>query len=122
MVPVMNLVFKYTLKKAVSVAQFAIVVISIAGFSQYMLRSPGTDLATTGTDMLNSLAATWVTISPYTVGYVDFGVSFPMVIGSFFGGMIGVWLHSRINTSLIKFIFGILVVAASIRMLAELWM
>ncbi len=122
MVPVMNLVFKYTLKKAVSVAQFAIVVISIAGFSQYMLRSPGTDLATTGTDMLNSLAATWVTISPYTVGYVDFGVSFPMVIGSFFGGMIGVWLHSRINTSFIKFIFGILVVVASVRMLAELWM
>ena len=122
MVPVMNLLFKYTLKKTVSVAQFAIVVISIAGFTQYMLRSPGKDLASVGADALNSLASTWVTISPYTVGYVDFGVSFPMVIGSFFGGMIGVWLHNRINTSLIKLIFGILVVIASIRMLAELWM
>lgn len=122
MVPVMNLLFKYTLKKTVSVAQFAIVVISIAGFTQYMLRSPAKDLVQTGVDAVNSLATSWVTLSPYTVGYVDFGVSLPMVIGSFFGGMFGVWLHSRINTSRIKMIFGVLVVVAAVRMLAELWM
>jgi uncharacterized membrane protein YfcA len=122
MVPVMNLWFKYTLKKTVSVAQFAIVIISVAGFTQYMMRSPGRDLINDGLSTAGAMATTWVTLSPYTVGYLDFGVSLPMVLGSFVGGAFGVWLHTRINTSLIKLIFGILVVIASVRMFAELWM
>jgi len=32
-----------------------------------------------------------------------------------------VWLHDRINTSLIKFIFGLLIVGVSIRMASELF-
>lgn len=114
MVPIMNLGYKYSLRKSVSVAQFAIVIISMAGFIQYMLRSPNADSVGQTTD--------YITVTSYTIGYLDFGASLPLVIGSFIGAGFGVWLHDRINTSRIKFIFGILVIFVSIRMFLELWM
>ena len=114
MVPIMNLGYKYTLRKSVSVAQFAIVIISMAGFIQYMMRSPNADIV--------SQASHYVTVTAYTVGYLDFGASLPLVIGSFIGAGFGVWIQDRINTSRIKFIFGILVIFVSIRMFLELWM
>lgn len=112
MVPIMNMGYKYSLRKSVSISEFAIVVISLAGFTQFAWRSPVQDAIN---------PENLVTITSYTVGYVDFGLSLPMVVGAFVGAGFGVWLHDRINTSLIKFIFGLLIVGVSIRMASELF-
>ncbi len=113
MVPIMNLGFKFSLRKSVSVSEFAIVIISAAGFIQYMLRSPVQDHAV-------GVGEGYTTITTYALGYIDFGLSMPLVIGAFFGAMFGVWLHDKINTSVTKFIFGILVLFVSVRMFIEL--
>lgn len=113
MVPIMNLGFRFSLRKSVSVSEFAIVIISAAGFIQYMLRSPEVDQS------VGSVEA-YTSITSYSLGYIDFGLSLPMVIGAFFGAMFGVWLHDKINTSVTKFIFGVLVIFVSIRMFLEL--
>lgn len=110
MVPIMNMGFKYTLRKAVSISEFAIVLISLAGFMQFLLRSPLLDI-----EVVN-----YITFSQYTVGYVDFGASLPLVIGAFLGAGLGVQLHDKINTRYIKRIFGILVLVVAARMLWEL--
>lgn len=110
MVPIMNMGFKYTLRKAVSISEFAIVLISLAGFMQFLLRSP----------LLDIEVANYITFSQYTVGYVDFGASLPLVIGAFLGAGLGVQLHDKINTRYIKRIFGILVLVVAARMLWEL--
>lgn len=111
MVPIMNMGFKYTLRKAVSISEFAIVLISLAGFMQFLLRSPLLDI-----EVVN-----YITFSQYTVGYVDFGASLPLVIGAFLGAGLGVQLHDKINTRYIKRIFGILVLVVAARMLWELF-
>jgi uncharacterized protein len=111
MVPIMNMGFKYTLRKAVSISEFAIVLISLAGFMQFLLRSPLLDI-----EVVN-----YITFSQYTIGYVDFGASLPLVIGAFLGAGLGVQLHDKINTRYIKRIFGILVLIVAARMLWELF-
>jgi uncharacterized membrane protein YfcA len=111
MVPIMNMGFKYTLRKAVSISEFAIVLISLAGFMQFLLRSP----------LLDTEVVNYVTFSQYTVGYVDFGASLPLVIGAFLGAGLGVQLHDKLNTRYIKRIFGILVLIVAVRMLWELF-
>ena len=112
MVPIMNLIYRFTLRKSVSVSEFAIVLISLSGWFQYSLRSPLTDLdAASGTD--------FATISPYTLGYIDFGVCLPLVIGAFIGAGFGVKLHDKINTRYIKVIFGVLLLLVASRMAVE---
>jgi uncharacterized membrane protein YfcA len=112
MVPIMNMGYKYSLRKSVSISEFAIVVISLAGFAQFALQSPMQNVTS---------AESVISVTKYTVGYVDLGLSLPMVFGAFVGAGFGVWLHDRINTSLIKFIFGLLIVGVSIRMAFELF-
>ncbi|MCH8524384.1 MAG: sulfite exporter TauE/SafE family protein [Balneolales bacterium] len=109
MVPIMNLIYRFTLRKSVSVSEFAIVLISFSGWFQYSLRSPLTDLDT----------SSFVSISPYTLGYIDFGVCLPLVIGAFLGAGFGVKLHDKINTRYIKIIFGVLLMLVAARMASE---
>lgn len=113
MVPIMNMGYKFSLRKSVSVSEFAIVLISLAGFIQFGLRSPLKDLP--------SLENVVLSVSSYTVGYIDFGVCLPLVIGAFIGAGFGVRLHDKINTKYIKMIFGVLVILVAARMASELW-
>ena len=104
MVPIMNLIYKFTLRKSVSVSETAIVSISLAGWLQYILRSPLVDLDSSQLLDGNLFA----TVSPYSMGYIDFGVALPLVIGAFIGSGFGVKMHDKINTRIIKIIFGVL--------------
>lgn len=113
MVPIMNMGYKFSLRKSVSVSEFAIVLISLAGFIQFGLRSPLKDLPSIDNVVLS--------VSSYTVGYIDFGVCLPLVIGAFIGAGFGVRLHDKINTKYIKMIFGVLVILVAARMASELW-
>ena len=114
MVPIMNLYYRFTLRKSVSVSEFAIVMISFSGWIQYSMRSPARDVALDAT-------VAYATISPYTVGYIDFGVCLPMVIGAFIGAGFGVRLHDMINTRYIKVVFGVLLLLVASRMAVEFW-
>lgn len=115
MVPIMNLIYKFTLRKSVSVSETAIVSISLAGWLQYILRSPTVDLDPTQLLDGNLFA----TVSPYSMGYIDFGVALPLVIGAFIGSGFGVKMHDKINTRIIKIIFGVLLLLVAARMAVE---
>lgn len=110
----MNLYYRFTLRKSVSVSEFAIVMISFSGWVQYSMRSPVRDVTLDAT-------MAYATISPYTVGYIDFGVCLPMVIGAFIGAGFGVRLHDMINTRYIKVVFGVLLLLVASRMAVEFW-
>jgi uncharacterized protein len=113
MVPIMNIFMKFSLRKAVSVSEFAIVIISLSGFLQYALRSPASDLPASD--------VAFATLTPFTIGYVDLGACLPMVFSAFAGAIFGVWLHHKINTRWIKMVFGVLVLLVAVRMLSELF-
>ncbi len=115
MVPIMNLFFKNTLRKSVSVSEFAIVMISLAGWIQYALRSPNTDLPVV------PVSEAVDSVTPFAWGYVDFGACLPMVLGAFIGAGIGVWLHDRLNVRVIRFIFATLILIVAGRMIFELF-
>ena len=56
---------------------------------------------------------------PYSMGYIDFGVALPLVIGAFIGSGFGVKMHDKINTRIIKIIFGVLLLLVAARMAVE---
>jgi len=116
MTPIMNMIYKFSLRKSVSVSQFAIMIISFSGFMQYAMRNPLRDRAVTST-LSAELGAVITTVSPYTIGYIDLGVSLPMIGAAFIGAGLGVRLHDKMNTRYTKLVFGILVLLVALRML-----
>ncbi|MEX0685049.1 MAG: sulfite exporter TauE/SafE family protein [Balneolales bacterium] len=92
LVPMMNLYYKLSFPKTVSISEYAIILISFSGALQMALEAPETG-----------------GISSYTLGYVDFGTSFAMVIGAIFGANLGAWLHNRVNLSYLQILFACLI-------------
>jgi len=100
LVPILNLWYRLSISKAVSISSLAIVLISLSGWLQYALLS-GTQNGVTG----------------FTLGYVDFGTSFPLVIGAFFGGFYGVKLNKKAEASRVQLGFSILVIVIAFSMI-----
>jgi uncharacterized protein len=117
MVPIMNMGYKFSLRKSVSVSEFAIVIISLSGFMQYALRNPAQDTSFAETESaVAALGTALATVSPYTIGYLDLGVCLPMVVAAFIGAGLGVRLHDKMNTRYIKLVFGVLLLLVAARM------
>ena len=74
MVPVLTLIYRMPIVKSVSISSLAVMLISFSGWLQYALISGnGADGAAT----------------MYHLGYVDFGVGLPLMMGAFTGGFAG---------------------------------
>jgi uncharacterized protein len=116
MVPIMNMGYKFSLRKSVSVSEFSIVMISFSGFMQYAMRNPSRDSSIL-ISALTDIGTVAQTVSPYTFGYIDLGVCLPMVVAAFIGAGLGVRLHDKLNTRYIKMVFGVLLLSVAIRML-----
>ncbi len=99
LVPVMNLGYRMSIGKAVSISSLAIVLISLSGWLQYAFLSSAPE-----------------GITPYTIGFVDFGTSLPLVIGAFAGGFIGVKLNKKVSSSRVQLGFSILVIIIALSM------
>lgn len=100
LVPVLNLWYRLPIAKAVSISSLAIVLISFSGWMQYAFftRAPAG-------------------LSEWTIGYVDFGTSLPLVIGSLAGGVIGVKLNKKAGGSRVQLGFAIMVLIISFTMI-----
>lgn len=100
LVPIMNLWYRMPLARTVSISSLAIVIISFSGWVQYafLADAPGG-------------------LSPYTLGYVDFGTGFPLIVGAFFGGFAGVKLNESVSTSKVQGGFSLLVIIVAITLI-----
>lgn len=93
LVPIMNLIYKLKLTKAVSISSLAIVLISLSGWIQYAFFS-----------------GTHQGLTAYTIGFVDFGSGLPLIIGAFGGGFLGVRIGHTLDQKIIQICFSVLIV------------
>lgn len=103
LVPIMNLIYRLPIAKTVSISSLAIVLISLSGWLQYafLVESPEG-------------------ITSYTIGFVDFGTSLPLIIGAFLGGLAGVKLNKKAKGSSVQFGFSIMVIIIALSMIWNL--
>lgn len=101
MVPLLNLYYKKSFAKAVSISSLAIVLISLSGWLQ---------LAFTPSD---------AALSMYHLGYVDFGAALPLAFGGLGGGFIGAWLNLKIKRTYLQYAFALLAVAMAVKLITE---
>ena len=103
MVPVMNLILKLKMAKAVSISSLAIVFISLSGWLQYSF-----------------FAGNPTGISDFRIGYVDFGTGLPLILGAFIGGFLGVWTGKKIPQRLLQLGFSVLIVIIVVLMVQSI--
>lgn len=104
LVPMMNLIYRLKISKAVSISSLAIVLISFSGWFQYAFLT-GEQTGLTGV----------------TVGYVDFGTAFPLILGAFMGGFVGVKTGLKISDRITQILFSALVLIIAILMIRTLF-
>lgn len=100
MVPIMNLFYRLKLSKAVSISSLAIVIISLSGWMQFAF-----------------FAGSPEGLTPYAIGFVDFGTGLPLIIGAFSGGFLGVRVGHRIPQNIVHFSFAVLIIIIAIMMI-----
>ncbi|MDZ7719969.1 MAG: sulfite exporter TauE/SafE family protein [Balneolaceae bacterium] len=103
LVPIMNLVYKLKLSKAVSISSLAIVFISLSGWLQYAF-----------------FAGVHNGLTPYTIGYVDFGSGLPLIIGAFGGGFLGVRIGHTLDQKLLQICFSLLILIIAVMMIGSI--
>lgn len=104
MVPLMNLWYKKGFARSVSISSLAIVLISLSGWIQ-----------------LAFFNGTTQTLTPYHIGYVDFGAALPLAAGGLLGGFVGALFNLRINRRYLQYAFSVLAVGMAIKLLAEVF-
>jgi len=100
LVPIMNLLYKLRLTKAVSISSLAIVLISLSGWLQFAIFSGSHEGLTS-----------------YTIGYVDFGSGLPLIIGAFGGGFVGVKIGHMLDQKIIQIAFSLLILIIAAMMI-----
>lgn len=101
MVPLLNLLYKKSFVKAVSISSLAIVLISLSGWLQLALASASQSLTS------------------YHLGYVDFGAALPLAFGGLAGGFCGALLNLRIERKYLQLAFGVLAIGMAVKLLTE---
>ncbi|MCW9707518.1 sulfite exporter TauE/SafE family protein [Fodinibius salsisoli] len=104
MVPLMNLWYKKAFVKSVSISSLAIVLISLSGWMQ-----------------LAFFNGTTQTLTPYHIGYVDFGAALPLAVGGLLGGFVGAFFNLKIKRQYLQYAFSLLAVGMAIKLLTEVF-
>lgn len=103
MVPLLNLWYKQSFKRAVSISSLAIVFISLSGWIQ---------LAWTGSPS---------TLTEYHLGYVDFGAALPLAAGGLIGGFVGAMMNMKIRRKYLQVAFALLAIIMAVKLLSEVY-
>lgn len=103
LVPIMNLVYKLKLAKAVSISSLAIVLISLSGWLQFAFFS-----------------GTHEGLTRFVLGYVDFGSGLPLIIGAFGGGFIGVRIGHSLDQQHVQIGFSVLILIIATMMISSI--
>lgn len=103
MVPLLNLYYGHAFKKAVSISSLAIVFISLSGWLQLALTgsAPG--------------------LTPYHIGYVDFGAALPLAAGGLLGGFAGAMANMKIDQTYLQYAFAVLAIIMAVKLLTEVY-
>ncbi|MGM0545828.1 MAG: TSUP family transporter [Bacteroidota bacterium] len=102
MVPLMNLFYKKSFIRSVSISSLAIVLISLSGWVQ---------LGFTG----NNIGA----LTEFNWGYVDFGAAFPLAAGGLLGGFLGALFNLKIERRYLQYAFSLLAIGMAAKLLTE---
>lgn len=100
MVPIMNLFFKQPFRKTVSVSQLGMTIMVFTGWFQLALMSNVGE-----------------GISPYTLGFVDFGTALPLSAGGLLGGFAGAFLNHKVKRKYLQWGFAILAFVMAARLI-----
>ncbi len=100
MVPAMTIFLSFGFRKTVSISSLAIVMITLSGWMQLALLQP----AAAGYTGLH-------------IGFVDLGLSIPLILGSFYAARRGVWLLTVIRLRTLEIAFSVLLILVAGRML-----
>ena len=103
LVPMMNLIYRLKLSKAISISSLAIVLISFSGWFQYAF-----------------LSGEQSGLTSFTIGYVDFGTALPLIIGAFSGGFAGVRVGLYLTARVTQILFGTLILIIVFSMIRTL--
>lgn len=103
LVPLMNLVYKLNMAKAVSISSLAIVIISMSGWAQYAFFS-GQPMG----------------LTQFTIGVVDFGTGMPLIMGAIIGGFIGVRVNHNLSPKIVRAGFALLILILAATMLSNI--
>ena len=103
LVPLMNLIYRLRLSKAISISSLAIVLISFSGWIQYAFFS-----------------GEQRELTSYAIGYVDFGTALPLIIGAFAGGLAGVRVGLYLTDRITQILFAILIIIIVFSMIRTL--
>jgi uncharacterized membrane protein YfcA len=103
MVPLLTRVGRFSFFKAAGLSSFAIVLISITASFQ-----------------MASLVNTTAGITPFSLGYVDFGVALPLSLMSVIGAAIAVNSAPRVNPLLLRWTFVAFIMIVIIDLLSGL--
>lgn len=104
MVPMMNLVFKKSFARSVSISSLAIVLISLSGWIQLGLTENGIG-----------------TLTEFHWGYVDFGAAFPLAVGGLLGGFLGALFNLKIDRRYLQYTFSALAIGMAVKLLLEVF-
>jgi hypothetical protein len=104
MVPLMNLLFKKSFARSVSISSLAIVLISLSGWIQLGMAENG-----------------FGTLTEFNWGYVDFGAAFPLAVGGLLGGFLGALFNLKINRRYLQYAFSVLAIAMAIKLIVEVF-
>ena len=103
MVPLMNLVYKLNMAKAVSISSLAIVIISMSGWAQYAF-----------------FTGQPAGLTRFTIGVVDFGTGLPLIMGAVIGGIIGVRVNHNLSPKIVRAGFALLILILASVMLSSI--
>jgi len=104
MVPLMNLLFKKSFARSVSISSLAIVLISLSGWVQLGLANNGIG-----------------TLTEFNWGYVDFGAAFPLAVGGLLGGFLGALFNLKIDRRYLQYAFSLLAIAMAVKLIVEVF-
>lgn len=104
LVPVMTVLFSFGYRKVVSISSTAIIMITLAGWIQLALLNPETGSYT-----------------GLSVGFVDLGLAFPLIVAGFFGARYGVKLVNVIKMRTLERSFALLILLVVARLMYSLF-
>lgn len=98
-VPFLTLIYHHHIRTVTLTSTMVVIVLALSGWLQLALLEP------------LSLG-----ISAYSMGHVDFGAAFPLVIGSAGGALFGVHIAQHVNRKRLQQLFGILAILLGLKL------